>query len=112
MRICKAALDVNHMITKEQARQLVAASVCGRPDWLPEDDEIIILDEHTIERPWGWVFFHTSRKWHETGDISYALAGNSPLLVERLTGRLIGTGTAMSIEHYIENYERTGDPHD
>jgi Immunity protein 35 len=99
------------MITKEQARQLVAASVCGRPEWLPDDDEIIILDEHTIEKSWGWVFFHTSKKWYETGEIKYAIVGNSPIIVEKLTGSLIATGTAMATERYIENYERTGRPH-
>ena len=111
MKICEAALVITRMITKEYARQLVAACVCGRPDWLPEDDELIILDEHTIEGPWGWVFFHTSKKWHETGDIAYAIAGNAPLIVERVTGRLVDTGTAMDIDYYIENYERTGSPH-
>ncbi|MHC9084056.1 YrhB domain-containing protein [Luteimonas sp. RIT-PG2_3] len=99
------------MITKEQARELVATSVCSRPEWLPEDDEIVILDAHTIEKPWGWVFFHTSRKWHETRDTNYAIAGNAPILVERLTGRLLVTGTAQGIESYIKNYERTGNPH-
>jgi len=99
------------MITKEEARELVAATVCRRPDWLPPDDEIIIVDEATIERPWGWVFFHTSKKWEETNDIRYAIAGNSPLIVEKATGKLIPTGTARNIEYYIENYERTGNPH-
>jgi Immunity protein 35 len=99
------------MITKEQARDLVAKEICGHPDWLPEDDELVILEESTIEKPWGWVFFYTSRKWHETKDFRYALVGNAPTLVERNTGKLIGTGTALSMERYIENYERTGNPH-
>jgi Immunity protein 35 len=99
------------MITKEQARDLVAKEICRQPDWLPEDDELVILDESTIEKPWGWVFFHTSRKWLETKDFRYALAGNAPTLVERSTGKLLSTGTALSIESYIENYERTGNPH-
>lgn len=99
------------MITKEKARQLVADSVCGRVDWLPDDDELILLDEQTLEKPWGWVFFYTSKKWHETRDVRYAIAGNAPILVERRTSKLINTGTAMPIERYIENYERTGSPH-
>ncbi len=98
------------MLTLDQARQLVAEQVCARPSWLPPEDEIVIVDAATIERPWGWVFFHTSKRWLETQDIRYALAGNAPLIVERETGRLLTTGTAYSIEHYIDNYERTGDP--
>ena len=50
------------MITKEEARQPVAESVCGKVDWLPDDDELILLEEQTLEKPWGWVFFYTSKK--------------------------------------------------
>ncbi len=99
------------MITKEHARELVEAEFCQRPDWLPPEDELIIVDEATIERRWGWVFFYTSRRWRETNDVQYAIAGNAPVIVEKAAGKLISAGTARSIEFYIENYERTGDPH-
>ena len=98
------------MLTLTQARQLVAEKVCVRPDWLPSEDEIVIVDSATIERSWGWIFFHTSRLWLETQDLRYALAGNSPIFVEKESGRLLTTGTAHPIEHYIDNYERTGNP--
>jgi hypothetical protein len=99
------------MITEEQARELVSKQVCCRQDWLPPDDEIIIIDEATIEKPWGWVFFFSSKKWMETNDTKYAIAGNAPIIVEKATGKLITTGTARETEYYIENYERTGNPH-
>jgi hypothetical protein len=99
------------MITREQARILVAAKVAGPREWLPDDDEIVIVDESTIERHWGWVFFYTSRRWLETGEIQYALGGNSPLIVERSTGRILETGSALHIDAYIANYERTVRPH-
>jgi Immunity protein 35 len=99
------------MFTKEQARQSVVAHVCERPEWLPPEDELVIVDESTIERPWGWVFFHAPNKWLETQDLRYALAGNAPTLVERESGKIFSTGTAMPIEHYIASYERTGNPH-
>jgi len=98
------------MVTEEQARQLVADKVCERSEWLPSEDEIIIVDESTIERPWGWVFFHTSKMWLETHDVRYAIAGNAPIIVERESGNLLDTGTAMPIEYYIANYERCGNP--
>ena len=86
--------------------------VCTRPDWLPPEDELIIYDEKTIEYPWGWVFLHGSRLWRDTGEIKYAIAGNSPLLYERESGRILVTGTAHSFEQYVANYERTGNPHE
>jgi len=100
-----------NMITKDKAKEIARLEVCCCTDRLPPDDELIIVDEATIERPWGWVFFYTSKKWKETGDIHYAIAGNAPVIIERSTGKLIDTGTAREIDYYIENYERTGDPH-
>jgi hypothetical protein len=97
-------------VTRDQARALVLERVRAFGP-LHAGDEYIVVDEATIEKPWGWVFFHTSRKWKETGDICYAVAGNSPILVEKATGRLLTTGTARNVEYYIENYERTGNPH-
>ena len=69
------------MITKARAMELVSNEVCGFNRDLPDDDEIIILDDGTIEKSWGWVFFYTSRKYHETNDIRYAVAGNAPIIV-------------------------------
>jgi len=98
-------------ITRAHARELAVANACTRPDWLSEEDEIIIIDEATIEKPWGWIFFYDSRKWRETKDITYAIAGNAPLLIERESGQIHTTGTGKRIEYYIENFERTGNPH-
>ena len=99
------------MITREQAAELVSKQVCGPKEWLPANDEIVLVHSTTIEKSWGWVFFYTSKKWSETQEIQYALAGNAPVIVERNTAKLIETGTAYSAEHYIERYELTGDPH-
>jgi len=100
-----------NMMTKEEATVLVRKKINAQSLNLPDDDEIIILEQDTIDKPWGWIFFYTSRKWYETNDIDYAIAGNAPIIVEKETGKLYETGTAYSIEHYIENYEKYGDPH-
>ncbi len=98
------------MISREYARKLVVAHVHQHEEGLPSDDEIVILDEFTIEKDWGWVFFYTSRKWQETRELRYALAGNAPFIVEKKSGKLIATGTALPLAQYIANYERCGDP--
>jgi hypothetical protein len=71
------------------------------------DTELVLLDDATIERHWGWVFFYNSRAFIETGDYSEALVGNAPFIVNRMTGGVTLTGTAMPIEHYISEYEAT-----
>ena len=53
-----------------------------------DDDALVILEEKTIERSWGWVFFYTSRLWQQTGELRYALAGNAPVFVEREQTRM------------------------
>ena len=53
----------------------------------------------------GWVVFYGA------AEDDVLLAGNAPLLVDAATGELVETGTAHPVEHYVENYLRTGSPH-
>lgn len=70
------------------------------------NDCIIILDEETIERKDYWVFFYTNEKFLQTKDISDMIVGNSPIIINKITGEKYFTGTANPIEYYIEEYER------
>jgi hypothetical protein len=95
--------------TREEARVLVERYL-ERHD-SSSDHETVILDRATIERSWGWVFFYQSRAYVESGDVSHALAGNAPLIVERDSGRVLVTGTGEPIESYLHKFEVTGDPY-
>ena len=97
------------MTTRAEAKALVEAFLANGD--LPARPAAIVLDDETIERPWGWAFFYNSREFVETGDVSSCLAGNAPLIVERGSGRLLETGTARDIDFYLSNYEATHDPH-
>jgi hypothetical protein len=74
-----------------------------------EGDEWIILDNCTIERDWGWVFFYDSRLYWETRDDKYLIAGNAPFLVRRSDGAMLPTCTAYSIEKQIKEYQERGE---
>jgi hypothetical protein len=93
------------MINREEAQTIAIQYVRMGCD-LPDDDELVIDEQSTIEREWGWVFFYTSRKWMETGSFEYAIAGNAPAIVEKATGRIVDTGTALPIAHYIAEFEK------
>jgi hypothetical protein len=67
------------------------------PEW-----RLVITNEQEYE--FGWVFCFTTKGFVDTGDISFALAGNAPLIVDRGDGRLYVTGTAYPLEHYIDEY--------
>lgn len=69
--------------------------------------ELVILNEHTIETDFGWVFFWNSKKYLETDEFRYALAGNAPLIVDRRDGSIHETSTAEPIDDIIEHYRRT-----
>lgn len=93
------------MINQQQARGIVYEEI-NKPDpYWPDKLEMIILDEHTIEKEFGWVFFWTSRPWHETGDFQHALAGNGPIIIGREDGSLYKCGTSPPLEDRIREQE-------
>ena len=89
------------MINKKQAENKVISYL----NLFCEDDKMILIEGNTIERDFGWIFFYDSKNHVETGDLRYAIAGNSPILVERKTGFIYETGTAKPVDHYIHLYE-------
>ena len=66
-----------------------------------------LLRDATITRPYGWVFFYQSRAYLQNPtDVSRALAGNAPFLVDRVNGEVRVFGTAHPVEWYLSHYER------
>jgi len=97
------------MITQQQAEQLVYERINAPwPHWSDKPEMIVV---HTDERPSGFVVYWTSRPWHETRDIRYAIAGNGPYLVCRIDGTLFETGTAAPIEDRIREAEHRMQAH-
>jgi hypothetical protein len=78
----------------------------SRYQYASDPSDPVIVDEHTIEKEWGWGFFYNSDRHLKTLDLRYALAGNAPYIVNRHTGDVRVTGTAHPIELYIAEYER------
>jgi hypothetical protein len=70
-----------------------------------DDDSIVIVDEATIRKDYGWIFFYDSRKHLDTGEVRFALAGNAPIVIEKATGSARVLGTALPVEEYIRLYE-------
>ena len=63
------------------------------------------MDDETIEKAYGWVFFYQAKAYLESGDIVDALVGNAPYIVNKYTGEVHETGTANPVEEYIAEYE-------
>jgi len=104
------------MFTRQHADQVVAEWLEGHEiaaidfgSALPRHDEhhvqklvVVRVDEHDF----GWVYFYDGSIHIETGNVSDAVAGNAPLIVDRTDGKLYVTGTARPIEHYLEEFRR------
>jgi hypothetical protein len=78
-------------------RYLAARAKEGRP--------LVLQYEHTIERPFGWVFFYNTAEFVQTRNARHALFGNAPLIVDRADGSVHVTGTRDPIDSYIVAYE-------
>ena len=50
------------------------------------DEEIVIIDGSTQRRGSTVVFFYNTARYLETGEISYALAGNGPIFIDLSSG--------------------------
>jgi hypothetical protein len=99
------------MISITQAKQIALSHLSSLSREL-EPDSVVIIDSATMERAFGWVFFYQSREHVESGNAIHCLAGNAPLIIDRLTGNVVSTGTAHPIEHYLAEYETSLNQHD
>ena len=90
-------------IDYEKARKMALDFV--NSSYTEADDELLIVDEHTIEKEYGWYFFYNTRSFLDSGDHRYRLAGNGPVLVTKRFGKIVQFGTAHPVEHYIQLYE-------
>jgi len=91
------------MLTLEQAKERISRLISERG--AQGVDVWVVVPEDTIEREWGWVICYQSSRYLETGDFSYALAGNAPYIINKYTGEIRVTGTALPLEQYIGEYE-------
>ncbi len=48
----------------------------------PLDDLPVIIDELTIHKEWGWVFFFNGSKYLSAGDGSHSYIGNRPIVYD------------------------------
>ncbi|GHU01662.1 hypothetical protein FACS1894154_11630 [Betaproteobacteria bacterium] len=91
-------------MTKEQAA-LCAQAYLDNLSRSDLGDRYVLIEESTIEKPYGWIFVFNSKKFLDTGNFIYALGGNGPIIVEKDTGVLHQLGTAMSLENSIKEFE-------
>ena|SRR5438309_510488 len=65
---------------------------------------IEILEDQTIEKPYGWIFFYQSKRYLDTKAITDMLVGNGPILVEK-SGKAILLPSAIPPDEALRRYE-------
>lgn len=69
------------------------------------EPELAIVDGEPSETTHAWIFFYNTKRYLETGEFSEALAGNGPILVNKITGAIDAFGTAIPLEKLLAQYE-------
>jgi len=72
----------------------------------PPDDSFVVVEKHTIEKPFGWVFFYNSKRFLETQEFRYRLAGNGPVIVDKYRGSVQFFGAGKPLEEILAEYEK------
>ena len=91
------------MLERSEALELVSKRLVGMA---PSGDQFVVVDDKTIEKSFGWIFFYNSMKFLETGSTMYRLAGNGPVFVNKSTGSIDFFGAIPPLPVILANYER------
>ncbi|MAX71385.1 MAG: hypothetical protein CMC76_09845 [Flavobacteriaceae bacterium] len=67
----------------------------------------LMLYEEPIKKTYGNIYHFNSKKFILTQEMDHALGGNAPFLVEKESGRVVGFGTAVKFEDYVNAYENS-----
>lgn len=89
------------MIDKAQASEIAIRRLSTME---PDVGASLVLTE-VREFEFGWVFFYNSKAYVESGDVSDALAGNAPFLIDSDSGGLHVFGTANPVEFYLKDFQ-------
>ena len=84
------------MLTKGEALEIVRRQI-------PSDCDV--MEDATIERHYGWVFFYQTKRFIETRDFLDGLIGSGGILVENNGGRCVQFGSGHSTDVSLKIYE-------
>jgi hypothetical protein len=98
--------DYHHFFEEPMVRDEAAAVAERHLNRAVTDprDELVVLTESAVGKPYGWVFFYQTRMFLETGDHDYLLAGNGPVVVKH-DGTVHTLGSARPPGEEIADFE-------
>jgi hypothetical protein len=91
------------MLDKISAKERVSEKLTAMA---PAGDQWVVLEEKTIEKSFGWIFFYNSERFITTGNVIHRLAGNGPVFVNKITGSIDFFGSTPSLDVILETYQK------
>jgi immunity protein 35 of polymorphic toxin system len=88
------------VINKRTAEEIVLRRLNENPT---AESPIVITK--VIDQEYGWVFLYAAKKYLETNDLRYLLAGGGPAVVEKEDGAIYFLGTHKRPELLIQEYD-------
>jgi hypothetical protein len=87
-------------VTEDEAYESVSRHLA---DQMPSTELVI----HMTPSGLLWIYSYQSAKYLRTDDVSEALSGNAPILIDTVSGEAFMTGTAEPIVEYVAAYRRS-----
>lgn len=92
-------------MTTNEARRLVELSINeNRPS--ATDGGLVVLDQFTEEKSYGWIFYANTQRYVETGDIDYCAIGAGPIAFLKADNSIHLLSSGVAPEEAIEDFER------
>ncbi|MFN8344192.1 MAG: hypothetical protein U0X91_04275 [Spirosomataceae bacterium] len=96
----------NKMVDYYQARTIALEKMAT---FSPAKD-IVLWEEKTIIKPYGWIFVFTTEKYIETRNPIYTRAGTPCIIVEYQTGLATETPSSVPLETFLREFEKKFQP--
>jgi Immunity protein 35 len=101
-------IDTAHKLVSQhlaKAGGVMSAFGCALPEY-KDNSPLHLVVAAVTEYDFGWLFAYNTKEYLETGEIGSALAGNSPIIVDRTDGQLYETGSTYPVQYYLDQYQR------
>jgi hypothetical protein len=69
--------------------------------------QVVIMENKTITKEYGWIFFPASKKYVETGDRKYLIPGLSPVIVNKNDSSVVRVPSSVTLELFLRDYEKS-----
>ncbi|HEX8463675.1 MAG TPA: hypothetical protein VF627_03570 [Abditibacterium sp.] len=98
-------------ISKQEAIRVVEELFNeGRhPSDVSHSGPIVVMDEYTIDKPYGWIFFWNTLKFHETKDRKFSIVGGGRSAFETSDSSITILPSYLDTQDAIEEYEKNRD---